>query len=67
MAFMQHIDNAVVINVFSALRNCTAARWACGNFLGDGLVAPLTEFHGLFSKIAKVMAKTNRIAVAAEG
>ena len=47
MAFVENIDNTVIINVFSPLADNTAAGGAGGNFFGHGLIAFWTNFHRL--------------------
>jgi hypothetical protein len=50
MAFMQNIDDTVIVNVFSTFSNFVATRRADSDLFGYRLIALWAKFHILFSK-----------------
>ena len=49
VAFVEYINDAVIIYVFSPFADLASARRACGDLFGNGLVTIWAEFQGLFS------------------
>jgi hypothetical protein len=47
IAFVEHIDDAVIIDVLTAFAEVSAAGGTGGDFLRDRLAACRTELHGV--------------------